>query len=83
MTRAAGSMPPKPDPSGALAIARSLGVPAEHFLYVGDTGTDMRTAAAAGMFAVGALWGFRTADELLAAGARILVENPRNILELL
>ncbi len=78
-----GSVPPKPDPSGALAIARSLGVPAEHFLYVGDTGTDMRTASAAGMFAVGALWGFRTADELLAAGARILVESPRNILELL
>jgi len=73
---------PKPDTTGALAIARALAVPPSEFLYVGDTATDMRTAAGAGMFPVGALWGFRSADELLANGARVLVENPKDILEL-
>jgi phosphoglycolate phosphatase-like HAD superfamily hydrolase len=34
------------------------------------------------MFAVGALWGFRTGAELLAAGAQILAEQPADLLRL-
>lgn len=44
----------KPDPSAALLIAERLGVPPTKILYLGDTNTDMQTAAAAGMFPVGA-----------------------------
>jgi len=77
------TIPPKPDPAGSLTVARALGLEPGRFLYVGDTGTDMRTATAAGMFPVGALWGFRTADELLANGARILLESPPEVLDLL
>ncbi len=43
----------------------------------------MRTAAAAKMFAVGVLWGFRTADELRKNGAQVLVSRPSEILGLL
>ena len=46
----------KPDPAAALGIARELGIAPASFLYLGDTGTDMRTATAAGMYPVGALW---------------------------
>jgi phosphoglycolate phosphatase len=53
------------------------------FLYLGDTGTDMKTAVNAGMFPVGALWGFRTAQELMADGARALVEQPLDFLQYL
>jgi len=42
----------------------------------------METATAAGMFPVGVLWGFRSADELLANGARALAEHPRDLLPL-
>lgn len=42
----------------------------------------MRTAAAAGMAAVGVLRGFRGRDELAAGGARFLVERPEEILAL-
>jgi phosphoglycolate phosphatase len=42
----------------------------------------MLTANAAGMFAVGALWGFRGAEELLAHGARMLIETPLELLKL-
>jgi phosphoglycolate phosphatase len=43
----------------------------------------MRTANAAGMFPVGALWGFRQKDELIAAGAKSLIERPIDLLKLL
>lgn len=75
-------IPKKPDPMAAVSIARTLAVPAEQFLYVGDTNTDMQTAVCAGMYPVGALWGFRTADELLANGAQTLIERPQDLLKL-
>jgi phosphoglycolate phosphatase len=75
--------PLKPDPAAALEIARQLEVPANEWVYLGDTNTDMRTAVAAGMFPVGVLWGFRDREELLTSGAAALVEQPEQILTLL
>jgi len=77
------SVPRKPDPAAALEIAVKLGLKPDECLYIGDSGTDMETANAAGMYAVGALWGFRKADELLAAGAKKLIQKPAELLELL
>jgi len=76
-------VPKKPDPAGALEIARILDVRPEECLYIGDSGVDMKTANAAGMYAVGVLWGFRKKDELLENGARVLVAEPTEILKLL
>lgn len=73
----------KPDPGAALLIADKLGIPAEKFLYLGDTNTDMQTAAASGMYAVGALWGYRDAKELLAHGAKALAEKPLDVLKII
>lgn len=78
-----GETPRKPDPAGALAIAEGAGIPPAGWLYLGDTSTDMQTAVAAGMWPVGALWGFRGRDELLAHGARALVARPAQVLEAL
>jgi phosphoglycolate phosphatase len=75
--------PRKPDPEGAFLIARKLGVAPAEILYLGDTGTDMKTAMAAGMMPVGALWGFRTATELIASGARALAGAPAEVLTIL
>ena len=76
-------VPKKPDPAAALAIAAELGLDPAEVLYLGDTATDMHTARAAGMAAVGVLWGFRTADELRAAGARHLIAHPGELAPLL
>ena len=73
-------VPPKPDPAGAIEIAGRMGLAPVDFLYLGDTNTDMRTALAAGMFAVGALWGFRSEAELREAGAQELVARPDDVL---
>lgn len=75
-------IPRKPDPGAALAIAEELGVAAEHCMFIGDSGVDVRTGADAGMVAVGVLWGFRGEEELRAAGAAHLVSNPAEISEL-
>jgi len=76
-------IPIKPNPLGANQIALKLGIRNAEFLYVGDSNTDMKTADAAGMFAVGVLWGFRSKDELIAAGAKALIERPNDLLNLI
>ena len=76
-------VPRKPDPSGAVAIAARLGVSREAVLFLGDGPTDVLAALAAGMVPVGALWGFRSEAELRAAGARLLLHHPLELLSLL
>jgi phosphoglycolate phosphatase len=73
-------VPLKPDPAPALAIAAELGVAPPACAFVGDTNVDMSTARSAGMLAVGALWGFRTADELTRNGASALIASPLELL---
>lgn len=73
----------KPDPSGALAIVKKMAIAAESFLYLGDTDVDMQTANAARMFAGGVTWGFRSAAELKAAGARKIFDHPRDVITFL
>lgn len=75
------NVPVKPDPTGALLIAQQLALQPSEFVYLGDTSVDMRTAVSAGMHAVGVTWGFRTAEELLAHGAELLIDKPQNLLE--
>jgi phosphoglycolate phosphatase len=79
---ARAGIPKKPDPTMALEIANNLNILPSEFLYLGDTDTDMKTANAAGMYSVGALWGFRTADELTKAGAKTLIKNPMELMKL-
>lgn len=73
----------KPDPQGALLVAERLGMDPKEILYVGDSGIDMKTAVAAGMYPLGVLWGFRPGEELRATGAAAVVSSPDEIVELL
>jgi len=74
------TVPLKPDPTAAIAIAEGLGVAPRDMVLVGDTRTDMQTAGAAGMFPLGVLWGFRGRDELVAYGARQIADAPAEVL---
>ena len=76
-------VPVKPDPGSALQVAGEMKLAPGDFLYLGDTNTDMRTARAAGMSSVGALWGFRTEAELRESGAGTLIAAPAELLGLL
>ena len=72
----------KPAPDGPLMIAGKFGVRPEECMYVGDTSTDMKTGKAAGMFTVGALWGFRDREELNANGADLVAEHPTDLVKI-
>ncbi len=74
--------PLKPDPAGALETAADLGLRPAEILYLGDSGTDMETAVNAGMFPVGALWGFRDEAELSAHGAAAVIGSPMDLLKM-
>jgi phosphoglycolate phosphatase len=76
-------IPPKPDPTGALEIGKQLNIPPPWIIYVGDSDIDMQTGVAAGMHAVGVIWGFRTKDELQKNGAKTLIEKPHELLSLI
>lgn len=76
-------VPIKPDPAGVFAILKALGLKAGETLYLGDTGTDMRTGKSAGAFTVGALWGFRDRAELAQGGADEIIAHPLELLALL
>lgn len=80
---AGAGMPEKPDPTGVFSVARQLGIEPGRLIYVGDSDVDMETALNAGMYPAGALWGFRTKEELVAHGAGSLLEGPLDLLRII
>lgn len=76
-------VPAKPHPAGALEITAALALAPCDCLYVGDSNVDMETALAAGMFPVGAAWGYRPVEELWRSGAVVILEEPLGLLQLL
>lgn len=72
--------PRKPDPTGLLSTIAELGASPETTAYVGDSGSDMRVACAAGTFAVGVTWGYRPEAELRAQGADAIITAPEDLL---
>lgn len=76
-------VPLKPDPAVVEEILALTGVAKGRVLYVGDSGVDMQTAAAAAIRSVGVTWGFRERRELEQTGAQHIVDVPGEILNLL
>jgi phosphoglycolate phosphatase len=74
-------IPKKPNPAGAIEIAGLLDALPDETLYLGDTNTDMKTGKGAGMFTVGAQWGFRPKEELVESGADDIAETPVDVLK--
>ena len=73
-------VPLKPAPDAVLSLLKERGFTRDEAVFVGDSDVDMKTAVAAGIRGYGALWGFRTADELLSAGATGLLSHPEELL---
>ena len=76
-------VPLKPDPAVVEEILAATGVARERVLYVGDSGVDMQTAAAAGLRSVGVTWGFRERAELEACNPWRIIDRPEELLALL
>lgn len=76
-------IPKKPDPTGANMIIEKFGFKPEECLYMGDTNTDMKTAIAAKMDAVGAVWGFRGREELAQFSPKYMADTPLDVARLI
>ncbi|MBI5142243.1 MAG: HAD-IA family hydrolase [Nitrospirae bacterium] len=76
----------KPSPVPLLLAAERLGIKPCDSVIVGDSEFDIMAGHAAGILTIGAAWGFRTSDELLAAGADYIARSfhdlPRIIREI-
>ncbi len=75
-------VPRKPDPKGVELILEQLAAAKEETIFLGDTSVDIQTAKNAGLYSVGAAWGFRGRQELMSAGADKIIEKPAELLEL-
>ena len=73
--KTADDAPGKPRPDMLLQAMAELGVEAADTVMVGDTIFDMLMARSAGVAAVGVGWGYHERAQLLASGARMVLES--------
>ncbi|MEP6932024.1 MAG: HAD family hydrolase, partial [Flavobacterium sp.] len=73
----------KPNPFEAVLISQNWGLKPEEILFVGDSDIDMQTAINANMFAVGVTWGYRTEEELRSGGAKLILNTPMDLIQIL
>lgn len=76
-------VPVKPHPQIVQDILAAANETCEHTLYVGDSDVDMQTAQNAGVRACGVTWGFRSRESLAACHPAYLIDNPKELLEIL
>jgi phosphoglycolate phosphatase len=76
-------IPHKPDPTGALEIAATLGLAPAQCYVIGDSTMDIETALNAGMRPVAVTWGFHDRERLIAAGATSLADDPAALMSVI
>lgn len=76
-------VPTKPHPQGIQEMMTYFNVTPSECVYIGDSNVDIQTAKAAGVTSVGVLWGFRDAKELSNEGADYLVEDAKQLEQLI
>lgn len=74
----------KPAPDAIYEIVEKLGISIDEIAYVGDSEVDVLTAENAGIHnAYFVSWGFRTAEQLAAAGATRILNSASDLLNIL
>jgi phosphoglycolate phosphatase len=76
-------IPAKPDPASLWELLSELEVTPRDTIFAGDSDTDIKTALAAGCHALGVSWGYGNVPALKAAGAQRIINEPRELLELI
>jgi len=73
----------KPHPAPILKAAELLGLPPQACVMVGDTVVDIHAAKRAGAQAVGVLCGFGERQELIDAGADLILDTTAALADIL
>ena len=72
----------KPAPDSVNEVLKTLRCSRDWAVYIGDSDVDIQTAANAQMDHIIVEWGFRDVPFLISKGAKVLVEKPEEILEI-
>jgi phosphoglycolate phosphatase len=78
-----GQRPLKPATEAAVPACKELGVSPEEILFFGDGDTDMEFASRSGFVPVACSWGYRSREQLIQAGAAVVVDSTEEFLKLL
>ena len=76
-------VPTKPDPTGALDLAKLLDVSPEQIAFVGDSTVDIATAHNAGMISVAATWGYHDLPDLISESPTHQIDSIDQLLDIL
>ena len=71
----------KPSPDAVIAALKELGVDKCDAIYVGDSEVDVQTAINADMDCAAVSYGFRSEEELIAAGAKVICHSVAELRE--
>lgn len=77
------SIPRKPDPSGALLIARTMRIEPGQIAMIGDSATDIAMAHSCGMYAVAVSWGYRPVELLKQHNPEAIAHTPEEIVHII
>ena len=69
----------KPDPRAVMQLASALNTPLAQVWVIGDSALDVCSGGGAGAHTIGCAWGLRGREELAAAGAEFVVDDPAEI----
>lgn len=69
----------KPHPDCVNALLKELSAKPEETIMVGDGETDYLTAKNAETDGISVLWGYRTKEELIKAGAKVFASTPEEL----
>lgn len=73
----------KPSPDAVFALIKRLNAENEKNIYIGDSEIDIMTAKNANLPCISVSWGFRTKEELMKSGAKIIIDSPQKLLNFL
>lgn len=76
------AFPPKPAAPITLHVLELLSADPASTLYVGDSNVDIACGHNAGLRSCGVAWGFRGRAELEAAGADYVIDDPRELIDI-
>ena len=73
----------KPAPDMVNEALRRLNVDKNKAVYVGDSEVDVRTALNSDMDLIAVAWGFRSKENLIQNGAKIIIDTPSELLDII
>jgi phosphoglycolate phosphatase len=73
----------KPDPASVWELLVELDLTPADTVFAGDSEVDIETAVSSGCFPLGVAWGYRSREMIKNAGARLIIERPEELPELL